>query len=507
MAAMANAIAREKGEVMARLHKEFKPLNDTKTRELEQDLKNLQGNILSGHGRNHAVYIFLTFKRGENGEFGAVKEWIREMADRITSAYKQRREAKEKRKGDIQGDLFCSFFLSAAGYKFLDYFKHLPDDISFRKGLWKRWEELCKDVNKDGISLTSDKIYRDWEYNDKSDYKNKKYQNMHAMLMLASDDKESLDKEGKKFFKQLEYRNIIDAANSFFEEGRIERFGSDEKEGKTYEHFGFRDNISQPLFFEKDIEKYKTKISETMHKWDPSAGPNLVLVEDCNTLNNEGHAHGSYFVFLKLEQDVEKFNEYNKNDEDKAHLMGRYPIGSRDGEPFLSPEKKIKLGKSLNDFNYFRELRERAQSHRQLQEAIPSLSSHIRRMNSRGEQAASQRERPTYELGRRIARRGMPYEESSKKGLLFMCYQAGIGKQFEYLLRSAHRPDYINEDYIKSNFKNPEGGPQRDALIGRLLEVSDENHQYQGHPYPRFVTLKGGEYFFAPSIPFLRNLP
>ena len=72
--------------------------------------------------------------------------------------------------------------------------------------------------------------------------------------------------------------------------------------GKVVEHFGFADNISQPLFFEKDIKKQTQ--GSGRRAWDPSAGPNLVLVQDPYGGDN---ACGSYLVFLKLEQNAQDF--------------------------------------------------------------------------------------------------------------------------------------------------------------------------------------------------------
>ncbi len=50
-------------------------------------LADLQGNILNGHGRDHAVHIFLTFKPEKISE---VKRWIASFASiKITSAKSQ----------------------------------------------------------------------------------------------------------------------------------------------------------------------------------------------------------------------------------------------------------------------------------------------------------------------------------------------------------------------------------------------------------------------------------
>ena len=47
-----------------------------------EELELLQGNILKSHGREAALYAFLTFDEGKRDE---AKEFIHEFADRVTS--------------------------------------------------------------------------------------------------------------------------------------------------------------------------------------------------------------------------------------------------------------------------------------------------------------------------------------------------------------------------------------------------------------------------------------
>ena len=88
--------------------------------------------------------------------------------------------------------------------------------------------------------------------------------------------------------------------------------------------------------------------------------------------------------------------------------------------------------------------------------------------------------------------------------MLFMCYQAKIWRQFEFIQRR-----WMNDPAF------PGAGVGRDPVAGagpRLRsaqwlrwpvsgEAGDVRFNFGG-----FVRLKGGEYFFAPSMQFLAKL-
>lgn len=81
-------------------------------------LEDLQGNILNGHGRDHAVHIFLTFISGTE-ERTKVKAWIADFASKITSAKNQLEASKEYKCSKTDVGLFSHFALSASGYDYL----------------------------------------------------------------------------------------------------------------------------------------------------------------------------------------------------------------------------------------------------------------------------------------------------------------------------------------------------------------------------------------------------
>jgi hypothetical protein len=180
-----------------------------------------------------------------------------------------------------------------------------------------------------------------------------------------------------------------------------------------YEHFGFVDGISSPLFIQEEIDQYRKQIGpDVTLLWDPATPLNQLLVEEPQT-DDGPKTYGSYMVFYKLEQNLDAFNKrYDENA--KPKLFGR----NKDGTPLIKSD-----GNSLNNFNYQRDQ----------QGLIVELQAHIRRMNARSENSP------------RIARRGITYNYGQQgRGILFMSFQADIQKQFETLLDNEEGDALLN---------------------------------------------------------------
>lgn len=91
-------------------------------------------------------------------------------------------------------------------------------------------------------------------------------------------------------------------------------------------------------------------------------------------------------------------------------------------------------------------------------------------------------------------------------GLLFMCFQKDIASQFEFLQQT-----WANNE----NFPKP--GTGVDGVIGQTGAAAASPQpwptEYRNDASPRrpfdfanFVTMKGGEYFFCPSLSGIKNL-
>ena len=126
----------------------------------------------------------------------------------------------------------------------------------------------------------------------------------------------------------------------------------------------------------------------------------------------------------------------------------------------------------------------------------------------------------TEERTRRIARRAVSYEKRPKGapatakpdevGLLFMCVQSSIGEQFEF-----QQADWSNnEKFLRTGVgSDPVIGQGNKDIASHTFPAEYGRYGTKSRPNPyikvdtqRLVTMKGGEYFFMPSLSFLKSL-
>lgn len=447
----------------------------------EQWFDTIQGNILKPHGRNFHAIIHLSFN---SKEIEQLKKWISSLE--ITTFKKQLEETNQYRsKSNQNSDVFTSIYLSASGYKKLGFSGvNIPSDPSFLQGMKISGQKI-----KDAPVNTWDASFQD---------------TVDAVLVLAHDDKQILfDKRNEITENSKSVVNVLGL-----------EFGSTvrDENGLSREPFGFRDGISNPLFLEDDINKFSGNANR---KFDLRATKEVVLIQDPNNKSS----FGSYVVLKKLEQNVNLFHKTEReisqslgipNDAEKigASIIGRL----RNGNPLVEIDtsySEVDQEKILNnDWDF---------SNDSSGSKCP-FHAHIRKANDRGESI-----RTGIGFGderyKRIVRRGFTYVSDEKEnfpnlklqnekldypesgvGTLFMSFQSSIADQFEKLISS----NINNTDYFK-----PHTG--KDALLGSR-ENSDENHRFSNGnktvsvKLESFITLKGGEYFFAPSTTFLKSL-
>jgi Dyp-type peroxidase family len=209
--------------------------------------------------------------------------------------------------------------------------------------------------------------------------------------------------------------------------------------------------------------------------------------------------NGTFMVYRKLEQDVPAFRalvaslakrSYSGDQElAKAKIVGRWTDGTplalspdhADGDVAGDPAR-------VNDFRFDDD----ARGH-----GCP-LGAHIRRANPRASLSGKgQRTRR-----HRILRRGMPYgpwleddarDAGSPRGLLFICFQASIARQFEVVNRWCAQGSSIgleqDRDYLTAAADGDRVGMTVQGNPPVFLE-----------PHGPLVTTRGGEYLFLPGL-------
>jgi Dyp-type peroxidase family len=466
----------------------------------------LQGNILKPHGRNVERHVFLRF----TGEPAAVRAWIGgTIAPQVLTTAEQYRQARARR-GDpgFDGGLVTLFSLSAEGYRYLGFNPKPFDSRAFKKGMKDQGDSLGEEFFSTG---NKDPKPNRWE----PGYR----QTVHALVQLGDDSEDETRLLNALSLLKTQIAGLAEilAVETGRALRRTVRDGAILERPEPIEHFGYFDGISQPLFTAEDLETYYDEGKGTLAagKWDPGASLDLVLADDPFT--GEEDAYGSYLVYRKLFQNFGQFHgrvaACAAAIGASEALAGAMTVGRfEDGTPvvdFAAPTADY-----TNDF-VFKTLDPdglRCPAH-----------AHVRKVNPRGTTPSTS---STSERKRRIARRGIPYgkpmpeicdaeqtdpDPAADRGLLFMCFQANVERQFEFIQRTWVDNPNFPDNVLNLPFRDDTGD---DPLIGQDQNEKQRWPRTWGNSgagrvkfnFEAAVTLKGGEYLFAPSKPFLDSL-
>jgi deferrochelatase/peroxidase EfeB len=131
------------------------------------------------------------------------------------------------------------------------------------------------------------------------------------------------------------------------------------------------------------------------------------------------------------------------------------------------------------------------------------FGAHIRRANPRDSQDPGSAEQIAISNRHRIIRVGRRYEpvDGGNPGLLFMCLNGDIERQFEFIQQTwLDSPTF----HGLSGEKDPVVGDGKAGVCG--FTVPSRNGPVSLSPLPRFVTTRGGGYFFLPGKRLLEYL-
>lgn len=446
-------------------------------------LSDLQGNILKGHGRDHTVHLFLSFAKTNADR---ARSLLRELGHEMPSALDQLTGVQVFKSTGKDAGLFLAAFLSADGYDALGLTDLKPGGDAFGAGMKQR-----QDVLADPASSA-------WEATFASE--------VHCMILLAHDDPLALEAASAAMSQRIA---ASDQAVRILgvEKGDVLR--NDDKQG--IEHFGYVDGRSQPLMLDEEIAK---EIREGgIGQWNPTIFLSQVLLP-CPGAALEVSC-GSFLVFRKLEQNVRGFKQREldlagaleeQSGKNPGKLAGAYVVGRfENGTPVATSAASEALDKHPvnNNFNFDDD-----------PEGLRCpYAGHIRKTNPRDDKIDAK--------SHLMARRGIPYgirvdeinddhlpsKPQGGVGLLFMAYQSSLENQFEFTQQKwANNVDF--------HFASPAQPVGIDPIIGQPRSGGDQCYprEYQVGPlsqpfdFSGFVTMKGGEYFFAPSLSFFKRL-
>jgi deferrochelatase/peroxidase EfeB len=445
-------------------------------------LSGMQANIVKGHGREHTRNLFWSFQGADPNDLRAV---VRRIGRNMPSALDQLQAAERFKETGVSGGPVLCFFLRPGGYAVLQAEAAAPDAADFAQGMQVR-----------GSSI-NDPAVAQWDATFQ--------QPIDAMLLAAGDTAAEAAQTANLWKGRLE---AAGATLLGFEDGTaIKRRVAEKFEG--VEHFGYVDGRSQPLFLAEDVE------GEPRSHWDPAFPPHQFLVKDPGA--DRPTSFGSFFVFRKLEQNVKGFKDQEEALSTALGLSGG-PFEERAGALIVgrfedgSPVALNPLPTDMpppNDFTYASDEQARR---------CPFVA-HIRKTNPRGEsplhiaQDFGAATTTRQERGHIMARRGITYgsrvfdeaandftdEPTGGVGLLFMAYMASLSDQFEFTQATwANNPNFVA------------AGTGADIVMGQApagpIPIADgwSGGAPVNFSFDRFVTLKGGEYFFAPSRDFLK---
>ncbi len=282
------------------------------------------------------------------------------------------------------------------------------------------------------------------------------------------------------------------------------------------EHFGYTDGFGNPDFLgvERDTQPGQGKLTAD-GTWVPLATGELLLgyADEAGELPVAPIPHllannGTFMVYRKLHQNVSTFRRFLE-DKGKLYAGGKEKLASkfigrwRDGTPVEispdSPNQEIVKDKQRNvNFTFANDL----------DGARCPIGAHVRRTNPRDAFGFNGR----LVNRRRITRRGLPYgpyvpegqsvQDDGEHGIIFMALNASLFRQFEFVQQQW--VEYGNDARL---------GNDKDLLLGN--HGAQDRYTIQGTEDPRnppfmcgglpnFVELRGGDYFFLPSMTALR---
>lgn len=474
------------------------------------DLKDIQGIIVYGYGKLAAACFVLL----QIANAGAAKNWLSKLADTITTAQTNPSQSGQQTCLNIA---FTQDGLKALGLdeQTLGMFSN-----EFQEGmtLTEHRQRILGDLAESAPEY--------WEWGGPNT------PTVHMLLMLYASDEAMLN-------------DFYDAQAKDFESGGVKQIDrlSTNRLPKRREHFGFRDDIADPAIAgtdKKDTPENTINAGEFILGYPNGYGqytgrPTVKAERDKNGLlpidptgsgDRDLGRNGSYLVFRQLSQDVRLFwqhlDELAKNPDGSSNPEARLKLASKivgrwpSGAPLVeSPTADNPELSDKNDFLY----------HKTDPYGFKCpFGAHVRRVNPRDslEPEPGSKESLDTVNRHRLLRRGRTYgkpiaesmepedilnaeDPDGKRGIHFICFNANISRQFEFIQHTWVNNPKFNELYSDDDPLIGDRSQEHEGGSGTFTEqATPVRKRVTG--LPRFVQVRGGGYFFMPGINAVRFL-
>jgi Dyp-type peroxidase family len=465
--------------------------------DLSGERQDIQGLLASGYGHlPHAAYLLFTID-----DAAAAADWVRRLAETVTTA--RARQSRRSANVALSAAALVKLGLSEparSGFS-LEFTGGMVDDAHRRR--------ILGDVGVNAPELWA------WGGPDSP--------SVDVLLLLFADSPAELATLTAEHHRAASGAALVTELPA---------------SGGAFDHFGFRDGISQPFVAGlrsgpsaqtvnagEFLLGYRNEYGQFTDRplLDPREDPEGVLPDDAaGSGRRDLGRNGGYLVFRQLRQDVPGFwrwiaaavaagPESSELAEDgpearqialAAKLVGRWPGGA----PLtLSPERDDPKLAMAADFGYF------------AQDANGTrcpIGAHVRRSHPRDSLDPKPGTADSIKLDKhhRLLRRGRKYgaaltpEEAlastagdeEDRGLHFICICASIERQFEFVQRT-----WVNSSKFDGLYDDA------DPLVGtgpRTFTVQAEPLRRRYLDLPAFVQTRGGGYFFLPGVRALRYI-
>jgi Dyp-type peroxidase family len=452
------------------------------------DLNEIQGNIFAGFNKDFASFLFFALPADQT----QARKWLADLVGQVATTEEVQRfndlfraiRDRSGREGIVEA-AWMNLAFTHEGLRALGVAQHelgqFPEE--FRQGMRQRAREIG-DVGDNHPSRWPNGLGK---------------ATIHALMIVAADSIEDRNRRLAHFIRHAARHGVTLV---------FQQDGMTRRDAPGYEHFGFKDGISQPGIRGFTVPSDPNRPDEAWPGQELIAPGEFVLgyprqgspeaeqPTPYATPRPDWTRNGSYLVFRRLRQDVKAFQDFvaeQAGEEQSVELSGAKLIGRyRSGAPLEGAENAAEdpaitdpavLDKNrINAFRYATDP----------EGAEVPRAAHIRKTYPRDQRPPREGEA----VRRRILRRGIPFGRSfhhgsrpdslfgadpqfpDDRGLCFVCYQGSILHQFEHIQRI-----WANQDSF------PEPGDGVDPIV---------SHQW--------VTTTAGEYFFSPSISALQRL-